>query len=402
MKRALPSLAVIIAAIAATAALVVTKPEPEPELRENPPSRITVTRALRTDLRPTTRLTGRLHPARDAMLRFEVSGRVAERLVEPGHRVAMGTPLARMVDADYRDALSDAEARLSEEQHTWDRDRRLLELAVEQLALQRREVKRLSQLGEHSLASRTALDEARQRLLQLRAEQTRLDHAAATGEARLTLARTAVERARRNLARTTLTAPFTATVNRIEFEVGDYLTSGREALELVETERLDLYLEVGNDVARVVSPGDAVPVTLDQHAMEKVVEGEVIALQRNPDPRTHTHPLRIRIDGDGLSPGRLARAELPLAPLDGVITVPVAALLREQGRAYLFVVGESGRLERREVTLGPRHEELQVVISGVEERAPIAARDVASLSDGQVVVAVKKRVAAPPPRTLQP
>ncbi|GAB6043501.1 multidrug efflux RND transporter periplasmic adaptor subunit VmeE [Endothiovibrio diazotrophicus] len=343
-----------------------------------------VTRTTRLDLTPTTRLTGQLQPARSAQLQFEVGGRVTERLVEPGQRVVAGAPLARLDGADYRDALAEAQARLAEERLAVARDRRLLALAGEHRKLQQREVERLERLGEQSLASHTNLDEARQRLLQLQGDEARLRQSVDGTEPRLTLSRTAVERARRNVRRTTLTAPFAGTVNRVNFEVGDSVTSSQPALTLVETDRLDLYLEAGGESARVLELGRPLTVTVGSERRD----GEVVALQRDPEPTTHTHPLRIRLDGQGLLPGQLARAELPLAPLHGVIAVPVSAVLREEGRAYLYRIGAENRLERREVELGPRYQERQVILTGIDADQPIAARDVAALSPDQKVVPV--------------
>lgn len=381
MKKALPLLLILVIAVAGVAGLIATKPAPRPELREQPAARVAVTRAQRLDLAPTTALTGRLRPARGAQLHFEVSGRVVDRLVEPGQRVEAGAPLARLEEADYRDAAIEARARLEQEELAVARDRRLLKLAVEHRELQRKEVERLERLGEKSLASRTALDEARQRLLQLRGDEARLRQAVDGSDARLTLQRTTLARAERNLARTTLTAPFTGTVNTIDFEVGDSVTGNQPALELIDADRLDLYLEVNGDGARVLQRGQPVTVTIDGEQRP----GEIIALQRDPDPATHTHPLRIRLDGEGLIPGQLAEAELPLAPLHDVIAVPVTAVLREEGRAWLFAVDEGGKLERREVTAGLRHGDHQVIVSGLEEGQTVAARDIAALSNGQAV-----------------
>ena len=97
--------------------------------------------------------------------------------------------------------------------------------------------------------------------------------------------------------------------------------------------------------------------------------------------------LRIRLPGEGLMPGALAEVELPLRPLEAVLLAPVSALLREDGRAYLFVE-RGGTLQRREVAAGPRHGAQVVIHDGVEAGERIVLRDVAALSDGQAVTVV--------------
>jgi hypothetical protein len=58
--------------------------------------------------------------------------------------------------------------------------------------------------------------------------------------------------------------------------------------------------------------------------------------------------------------------------------------LREEGRAYVFVIHDS-QLERREVGTGLRHAEQLVITRGLREGEVIVASDVAALSHGQSV-----------------
>jgi multidrug efflux system membrane fusion protein len=118
-------------------------------------------------------------------------------------------------------------------------------------------------------------------------------------------------------------------------------------------------------------------------------EGRLVSLQREPERATHTRALRIRLAGEGLIPGALAETQLPLRPLSNALLVPVAALLREDGKAYLFVE-QGGRLARRPVDTGQRDGDAIVITAGVTAGERIVARDVAALSDGQQVNVVSE------------
>ncbi|MBA1331562.1 hypothetical protein QQ73_10590, partial [Candidatus Endoriftia persephone str. Guaymas] len=65
-------------------------------------------------------------------------------------------------------------------------------------------------------------------------------------------------------------------------------------------------------------------------------QAELVALQPVPDARTHTHPIRLKLPGAGLLPGMLGRVALPLRSYSDAILVPVSALLREAGQAWLL------------------------------------------------------------------
>lgn len=359
--------------------LVLTRPESKAELQPYPSPVVDFTAVEQQDVRPFVIKTGRLQPARKAQLRFEVSGRVVERYVEPGQHVVRGEPLLRVDEGDYRDTLLDIEARVNQERQAIERDRKLLELVTHERELQQREVDRLGQLGRDALSSKSAYDEAMRRQLQYEAEEARLRYSVETAEARLQSRSAELNRARRNLERTRLTAPFDATVNAVELEVGDYVTTGQMAIELVQLDSLDLYLEVTSILASSLSLGEKV----DIHVGDETRKGEIIALSANPDPVTNTHPLRIRTERDGLLPGLIARVELPEPFISDALLIPVTSVLQEGGNAYVFRIDDN-RLVRTRVDLARRFRD-RWVVDGLEAGARIVKDDVAALADGQEV-----------------
>ena len=376
-------LLVAAGAIAVVAVLFQTRPSPEAKLQSLPPTRVATTEIQRLDLHPEVAVTGQLQPLRTSALHFEVSGRVAERRVEPGQEVAEGELLLRLRAAEKKDARDRARARLQEEEAAIARDKRLLELAQENRRLQAREVERLRRLGTDSLASVSQLDMAQQQLLQLQSEEARLRYSVETAEARLTLRRTELREAQRNLDRTSLEAPFAGTVNIVDVESGDYVTSADRALQMIETGELDLYAEVTADTAAALERDQQVTVQADG----RTIAGKVVALQRDPDPETHTYALRVRIPGEDLVPGTLAQVKLPLRPRPDALVAPVSAVLREEGRAFVFAV-QDGTVRRMEVTTGLRDGRRVVLTAGPEAGTTIVARDVAALADGQSVEVV--------------
>ncbi len=383
------------------AALWWTRPRGEAVLAPTPPMRVQTAHVTRRDLLPVERIIGRLQPARRATLRFEVAGRVVTRPVEPGQTVAAGDALLSLEAADYRDRLAQARAALSQEQAGAARDRRLLTLAERNAALAAREVERLQRLGKQSLASRSGLDAASQKALQLEAEVARLHYSVQTAPARLSDRQAVVDRAERDLARTTLRAPFAGLVNRVEVEVGDVVGANQTVLTLIDTGSLDAYLEVPGEVARALQLGQAVALRVGQAAGKSAgksaeqpihrsaYQGHIVALQTDPDPATRTHALRVRLDdpATGLLPGMLVTARLPLLPLAGAMVVPVSAVLHEGGHSYVFRVAD-GRVHRIEVELGRREDDVQVIEAGVSVGERVVTDGVGVLADGQPVEAL--------------
>jgi hypothetical protein len=132
---------------------------------------------------------------------------------------------------------------------------------------------------------------------------------------------------------------------------------------------------------------------VDIEVNNRVLPGEIVALQLDPDPVTFTHALRVRMAGATVRPGQVARARLPLQVLRDVMAVPATAVLYDEGRAFVFR-HNSGLLEKVEVQAGSRVGDLQVVLQGINATDQVVMRDVAALSDGQTVVAVDETDAA--------
>ena len=294
----------------------------------------------------------------------------------------LGQVLLALEDGDFRDMLVEAEAEYQLEEQGVKRDKRLHKLARNNRRLQGEEVKRLEKLRQQSLLSHSHVDTSRQKLLELEAEESRLEYLVNTSQSRLQLKQSAVERARRNLERAQLKAPFAGIVNSTDVHIGNYVSPNQPVLVLVDADQLDLYLEVRGDVAANLELGKTIDVEVEGFQRQ----GEIIALQLDPDPSTNTHALRIRLQGNQARAGMLATALLPLLKQDDVLTIPVTALMTFNSQPHVFVY-RLGFVYRNPVTLGARIGDQYVVLNGLHEGERIAARDVAALADGQQVLA---------------
>lgn len=371
---------ILLALAVATVLLLVIQPDEDPALRVLAPSPVEVSLAERVDLQPVEAVSGHLQPARRAWLRYEVDGRVAMRVAEPGQRVEQSQELLALEDGDYRDAMVQAQAELDQARENLARDRNLLKHAERTRKLQEEEVARLNSLGERSLASKTRLGDGETLLSQRQSEEARLRSSVAIGPQQIAAKQAGLSRAERNLERTRLRAPFAGRVNRVELEVGDYAVRNQRALELI-SDQLDFYAQIRGRLARALRIGQSVQVDVQGTGYEAIVT----SIQPDPDPETFTHAIRLRMPENETRSGSVAVAKLPQPPLTGVLVVPVTAVLADDGQAFVFRVS-SGQLEKISVELGQRVDQQQVVIAGLGTGDPVVVRDVAALSDGQTVV----------------
>lgn len=381
-KQLAGSLIAILTAGLLVGALFWTKEGPEAKLEELPPLKVVLLEVKRQNLLPTEPLTGRLQPVKTAHLKFEVQGRVKERLVEPGVFVEQGSVLLSLDARDLQDQFTQSQSQYEIEQAGIRRDQRMLKLAKQNLELQKAEVQRYKQLNNDSLISASQLDAARQQMLTLDSQVSDLQYKVTTSKARVALKASERDLTQRNLQRASLEAPFSGYVNEINVEVGDFVAATQVVATVVDTSSLDLQLDVRGEVVAALELNQEINVVVGS----KIIPGKVIALQPDPNVSTNTHAIRIRLPGDHAQSGMLASAEMPLSQQVNVLTVPVSAVSTNAGESFVYRYMD-GVLHKLPVRVTSRVGGNFVVSTGVDAGEKIVARDVAGLKDGQRVVA---------------
>ena len=262
---------------------------------------------------------GEIVPRAVATLSAEVTGRVIRVApsAEAGVYVAADTPLITIDDADYRAALAAAEADLADAQRA---------LAVEEAAAVR-------------AASEWALvGDGEASPLTLRQPQV----AAAT--ARVAALTASVERAARDLERTTIAAPFAGRVVQRHVTVGDRVSPGAMLIEVEAADAVEVVLPIPlEDVAWLDLPlrgeqlayGDGPVVELTTSVANQSVawQGHVVRVRGQLDTRSRMVEVVAQIPqaapGDSRPPlltGLFVAARIHGREQANVVSVPATAL----------------------------------------------------------------------------
>jgi len=374
-------LLIISISIIAITALLWTKPDTYAELQSVSPSTVKVDVVKQIDIQPFAKATGKLEPARKASLHFQVSGQINERLVEAGTRIKVKDKMLSVDSGDFIDAVEESKALLEIKRDTIKRDIRLLELIKQERELQEEEVKRLKQLDRNSLTSKSNYDQALQSLYRQQAEETRLNHSVNLARSELKVEQARLSKAKRNLERTQLISPFDGIINTVYVEVGDYVSPGQTALEIIQLDELDLNLEISGTTVSKLGLGQKIKVETEKDNRE----GEVISISLDPNSETNTHTLKIRLASNGLFSGQLAVANLPGKLYEKANVIPISSILYEDNLSYIFEVVDN-YVVKKEIRLVERFNDFQI-IEGVESGIRIVSKDVSSLTDGQVIIA---------------
>lgn len=357
MIRRLIPLFIIIAGIAIFQLLKLTRPEPEPAGQTERSWPVQVMEVEFGAWQPALPVYGEVVAPDLMTVTAPVSGRIAERPVSEGSRVARGDLLVALDPADVQPALQQAEAEVADlraqirsEQIRVETDRKALarEQAIRENA--HRQLERTRSLQGSNLASQRDLDTARDAMEQAELavtlrEQNLAEHPARLDslEARLQRAEAALAAARRDAERASATAVFDGVVARVEVAVGDRVTANSPLLSLYQPRALEVRARIPARFAQALETAleDDQPVqaTSEDQRFRLTLTG----FAGESDPRGPLGLFRLREDQAGLRPGDMVPLVVLRPAVDSVVAVPYSALY---GSDSLYVMTEEGRMHQ--------------------------------------------------------
>ncbi len=272
------------------------------------PMRVEVVVAEPSARERTLILRGQLAAARTVELRAQTAGTVAELHVARGDRVAANAPVARL-DAGVREAQ--------------------LSAARAQLASARASRNAAQSLGRSGLQS------------QLQTERAVADASLAQAE---------VDLLEKDLADTTVRAPFAGLVEEVPLELGQLVERGDHVATLVDDSAFEVTARVAQQVAARLRPGQSVGVEL--------ITGERLTARLTwissvADPATRSFEIEARIDTDrnDLASGTSATLSVPVETVEALFLSPSTLALGSDGELGVKALDAEDRVTFIDVEL---------------------------------------------------
>ncbi len=341
---------------------------------------------------------GEVESRRTLEIRSDTAGRVTEltSLFEDGGRVRDGQVLARIdpTDAQFaldlaRADLTDAEAEVREAERGLNLARDELAAAQSQAELRKRALDRQLDLEERGVGTAAAVELAE--LDAASAEQAVLTRrqAEATAEARVDQAQTRLSRSRIALAEaqkaldeTTITAPFTGTLQAVSVVEGRLVSANEKLADLIDTTALDVAFRVSTAQYRRLldENGDLilapVRIRLDVFGLEMETTGRITRDSAGVEEGQTGRLVYARIDDpQGLKPRDFVSVLIEEPPIDNIVRLPATALGSD---GTVLALTAEDRLRAVPVTL-VRRQGNDILVSGdgldgleiVTERSPL-------------------------------
>ncbi len=339
-----------------------------------PPTQVTVANPLQRDIVDWDEYIGRFEAIQDVELRPRVSGQIDSVLFTDGQRVAKGQPLFVIDQRPYAAAREQAAAQLAKAQAN--------------LANAQTELARAKTLLAAQAISKEEY-ESKEATARSAAADVQAGHAAVTN-------------ASLNLGFTVVRSPITGRVSDRKVSKGNLVSEGQTVLtRVVSTDPIWFsfdgaesfylkYLRQDKSGQRRSSRDAPNPIEI-QLADESGYRwhGRMDFVDNAIDPNSGTiraHAVVANPDGF-LTPGLFGRARLLGSGTYHAMLVPDEAIITDQTRKLVYVVGQDGKVAPRPVVTGPPVEGLRVVREGIAPTDRVVINGLTRLQPGMPVKA---------------
>ncbi len=316
---------------------------------------------------------GSVLPKTESELIPEVSGRVIK--ISPsmvsGGFIQKGETLLEIDPLDYGVALEQTRAALAS--------------AESELTSANKAHERLSDLAKQQSASQSQQDDA---LNRLRFAQASIREATAR-----------LSRAKRDISRTKIKAPYDGRVRSKRVDIGQFVTRGTSIANLYATDFAEVRLPLHDEelahldlpLAGQASPNQPTAILRARFAgADHTWEGKVVRTEAELDPRTRMINVIAQVESPykrsgnrpPLAIGLFVEAEILGNKVDDVYVIPRSAL---QANEQIYVLNDKNRLQFRDVDILRRVDEDVYIKSGFTSGETICLSTVNNAVEGMLV-----------------
>ena len=356
---------------------------------------------------------GPVRPARVWTAVSQVAGRVIEihPKLRDGEILPEGALLARIDPIDYELALSQARAELAELEVQEANAKASLTIEERNLNLANQDVVRKRKLMKQGTASASTVDEAERVMLSTRMSVQTLRNTLSLIPTQRSVLDARVTRARRDLDRTEIRAPFTLRVANLVIEADQYVGVGQSLFEgddvgRVEVEaqfalstlrrlfvgRPDLKLDIthlGEQLPEVVGFDPLVRLDLGNYVAEW--QADFVRFSDDVDSQTRTLGLVVAVDRPfekvklGYRPP-LSKGMFVQVVVRGKSQAPRLVIPRNAVRnGTVYVADADDRLRRRSVEVLFNQDDISVISSGLAPGERVVVSDVIPAVSGMLL-----------------
>jgi len=339
-------------------------------------------------------LSGAFRPYQQVDVHAKVAGFIRKIYVDVGDHVKTGQVLAILEVPELSAQVAGAKADIQRYQDAIRRSQSEIQRAESTYTAYHAAYSRLKQASESrpGLIAEQELDDSMAKDKESEAQTESARAALAESQSQLVSARTDLDRLSALEAYSHITAPFAGVVSKRYADTGALIQAGTSSstqalpvVQLAEWSKLRLVVPVPESAVPQIHLGSVVQVRVG--ALNRTFEGRVARFADALDSQTRTMETEIDVENRNgtLVDGMYAETSLILSEKDGVLTVPIQTVQREESGASVLMVDREGRVQERPVKLGAEGNDQVEILSGLSEGDHVVIGNRSELRPGEKV-----------------
>lgn len=345
-----------------------------------------VATAQRGDISHALTLAGQFQPYQVVDVHPKVSGYMSRINVDIGDVVHQGQTLAVLEVPELKAELQQTVFQLQQSKEQIAQAQHEINRAEAEHAALHAASDRLRQAaeGRPGLIAQQELDDAQAKDLSSEAQVDAAKSAMAAAQEHANAAQSDNQRIQALESYTNVTAPLDGVVIWRYADTGALIQGGTNSndqtlpiVRLSQSNLLRLRIPVPEDDVKYVHAGDQLQVRVD--AIGRSFTGKIVRFTRDVNFETRTMETEVDVENKDLSiaPGMYANTLLQLGHVNGVVTIPVEALVLNGQQETVYVLDNTNRIHIRNVVVGLQGSKLAEITDGLNpgERVVIGGQD---------------------------
>ena len=322
------------------------------------------------DLAKSVLYTGTVRGQNEVYLMPKVLARVTGIHAQPGDTVRAGQTLITLDNTDFIAGVKQAEALLALAQAGLQSN----QIQAENARLNYERIQALHEAGAVSDQQLEASRAAYEALI------------AGSAEASVAQAEAGLMAARNTLNNCIITSPINGVVGTISLSLGDTANPTAVAAIVSNTSQLEVEVMVSETEVSHIQKGSQVDVVV-RAVRDEPFLGEVKSISTVADPVKRNYPVKVSlpITQGQIKSGMFAELTIDTMSKQGILTVPVGAVIPKGGQDIVYLVDGESRAQVAEVTTGIKNDQYIEIVSGLTAGQEVIVKGNTLVSDGTLV-----------------
>lgn len=199
-------------------------------------------------------------------------------------------------------------------------------------------------------------------------------------------ARNSLQSAQLALDYSTVTAPITGTVTKVNADEGSYASASAPMFEIANVDTLEISAGINEQNVGKIKIGQEVLMKI-KSVSDQWFSGNITEISKVMDSTTKNYPIKISLQNQDkkLVAGMYAEVNVVVDHVDNVLVVPVEAIVYKDAQPVAYLAQADGTVKEANLTLGLNDGNYYVVTKGLTAGDQIVVKGNSSLVNGESI-----------------